>query len=151
MKEKLRELPIVIQKQVIIRYGAAAVSLILLVVSLLMAEDPYLPISLALICVFFVFSASQLLYLALSGHLIEISGECIKVERTPIRRRPKALYLQIESQVVRLQITGKQRVVDAGDQVTVYVSDNAPVYENEGCQQLSGYLAISIQRGHELQ
>ena len=40
MKEKLRELPIAIQKQVIIRYGAAAVSLILLVVSLLMAEDP---------------------------------------------------------------------------------------------------------------
>ena len=151
MKEKLRELPIAIQKQVIIRYGAAAVSLILLVVSLLIAEDPYLPISLALICVFFLFSASQLLYLALSGHLIEISGECIKVERTPIRRRPKALYLQIESQVVRLQITGKQRDVDAGDQVTVYVSDNAPVYENEGCQQLSGYLAISIQRGYELQ
>lgn len=68
MKEKLRELPIVIQKQVIIRYGAAAVSLILLVISLLMAEDPYLPISLALICVFFLFGASQLLYLAFSGH-----------------------------------------------------------------------------------
>lgn len=151
MKEKLRELPIAIQKLVIIRYGAAAVSLILLVVSLLMAEDPYLPLSLALICVFFLFSASQLLYLALSGHLIEISGECIKVERIPIRRRPKALYLQIEPQVVRLQITSMQRDVGVGDQVTVYVSDNAPVYENDGCQQLSGYLAISIQRGHELQ
>ena len=149
MKKKLRELPIAIQKQVIIRYGA--VSLILLVISLLMAEDPYLPISLALICVFFLFSASQLLYLAFSGHLIEISGECIKVERTPIRRRPKTIYLKVETQVVRLQITGKQRDVDAGDQVTVYVSDNAPVYENEGCQQMSGYLAISIQRGHELQ
>lgn len=151
MKEKLRELPIAIQKQVIIRYGAAAVSLILLVVSLLMAEDPYLSLSLALICVFFLFSASQLLYLALSGHLIEISGECIKVERTPIRRRLKTIYLKVETQVVRLQITGKQRDVDAGDQVTVYVSDNAPIYENEGYQQLSSYLAISIQRGRELQ
>lgn len=151
MKEKLKGLPMAIQKQVIIRYGAAAVSLILLVISLLMAEDPYLPLSLALIFAFFLFSASQLLYLALSSHLIEISGECIRLERTPIRRRPKALYLQVEAQVVRLQITGKQRDVDAGDQVTVYVSDNAPVYENEGCQQLSGYLAISIQRGYELQ
>lgn len=151
MKEKLKGLPMAIRKQVIIRYGAAAVSLILLVISLLMAEDPYLPLSLALIFAFFLFSASQLLYLALSSHLIEISGECIRLERTPIRRRPKALYLQVEAQVVRLQITGKQRDVDAGDQVTVYVSDNAPVYENEGCQQLSGYLAISIQRGYELQ
>ena len=59
--------------------------------------------------------------------------------------------MKVETQVVRLQITGKQRDDDAGDQVTVYVSDNAPVYENEGCQQLSGYLAISIQRGYELQ
>lgn len=151
MKEKLRELPIAIQKQVIIRYGAAAVSLILLVVSLLIAEDPYLPISLALICVFFLFSASQLLYLAFSGHLIEISGECIKVERTPIRRRPKTIYLKVETQVVRLQITGKQRDIEPGDLVTVYASDSAPVYENEGYQQLGGYLAISIQRGHELQ
>ena len=63
MKEKLRELPIAIQKQVIIRYGAAAVSLILLVVSLLMAEDPYLPLSLALICVFFLFSALSLIHI----------------------------------------------------------------------------------------
>ena len=151
MKEKLKGLPMTIQKQVIIRYGAAAVSLILLVISLLMAENPYLPLSLALIFAFFLFSASHLLYLALSGHLVEISGECIKVERTPIRRRLKVLYLQVETQVGRLQSTGTQRDVDAGDQVTVYVSDNAPVYENEGCQQLSGCLAISIQRGHELQ
>ena len=151
MKGKLKGLPMAIQKQVIIRYGAAAVSLILLVLSLLMAEDPYLPLSLALIFAFFLFSASQLLYLALSGHLIEISGECIRLERTPIRRRPKALYLQVETQVVRLQITGTLRNAEPGDLVTVYASDSAPVYENEGCQQLSGYLAISIQRGHELQ
>lgn len=151
MKEKLRELPMAIQKQVIIRYGAAAVSLILLVISLPMAEDPYLPLSLALIFAFFLFSASQLLYLALSGHLIEISGECIRLERTPIRRRLKALYLQVETQVVRIQITGKQRDAEPGELVTVYASDSAPVYENEGCQQLSGYLAISIQRGYELQ
>lgn len=151
MKEKLRELPVAIQKQVIIRYGAAAVSLILLVISLLMAEDPYLPLSLALIFAFFLFSASQLLYLALSGHLIEISGECIRLERIPIRRRLKALYLQVETQVVRLQITGKQRDVGVGDLVTVYASDSAPVYENEGYQQLGGYLAINIQRGRESQ
>ena len=128
MKGKLKGLPMAIQKQVIIRYGAAAVSLILLVLSLLMAEDPYLPLSLALIFAFFLFSASQLLYLALSGHLIEISGECIRLERTPIRRRPKALYLQVETQVVRLQITGTLRNAEPGDLVTVYASDSAPVY-----------------------
>lgn len=151
MKEKLKGLPMTIQKQVIIRYGAAAVSLILLVISLLMAENPYLPLSLALIFAFFLFSASHLLYLALSGHLVEISGECIRLERTPIRRRLKALYLQVETQVVRFQITGKLRDVEPGDLVTVYASDSAPVYENEGYQQLSSYLAINIQRGRELQ
>lgn len=151
MKEKLKELPMAIQKQVIIRYGAAAVSLILLVISLLMAEDPYLPLSLALIFAFFLFSASQLLYLALAGHLVDICGECTRIERTPIRRRLKAIYLQVGTQVVRLQITGKQRDVEPGDLVTVYASGSAPVYESEGYQQLGGYLAINIQRGCESQ
>ena len=140
-----------IQKQVIIRYGAAVVSLILLVISLPMAEDLYLPLSLALIFAFFLFSASQLLYLALSSHLIEISGECVRLERTTIRRRLKALYLQVGTHVVRLQLTGKQRDAEPGDLVTVYTSDSVPVYENEGYQQLGGYLAINIQRGRESQ
>ena len=48
---------------------------------------------------------------------------------------------------VKVQILGKLRNVDAGDTVVVYVSDNTPVYESEGWQQLSTYWAIDILKG----
>ena len=132
------------------RYGATLVSLMLLVVSLLLEGNFYLSLSILIIFAFYGVSASQLLYVAVSNQIVVIRGVCTKLEKTPVRRRIKTLYFQSESHTVKIQILGRLRNVDEGDVITVYAVNNTPVYENDGCQQLSTYLAIDILKGSEV-
>ena len=93
------------------------------------------------------FSALQLLYRAVTDQIVVIRGHCTGLEKTPMRRRIKTLYLWSDPHTVKIQIAGKLRNVDEGDIITVYTATGTPVYENEGCQQLSTYLAIDILKG----
>ena len=149
MKEKFKKIPQPLQKQIIIKYGAALVSLLLMTVSLILERNLYLPFSFLIFFAFFGFSASQLLYRAAAGQFVMIYGQCIRLERTPIRRHIRTLYLWADPHTVKVQITGKLWNINVGDAVAIYVSDNTPVYESEGCQQLSTYLAIDIFEGSE--
>lgn len=96
---------------------------------------------------FYGFSALQLLYRAVTDQIVVIRGHCTGLEKTPMRRRIKTLYLWSDPHTVKIQIAGKLRNVDEGDIITVYTATGTPVYENEGCQQLSTYLAIDILKG----
>ena len=140
MREKFEKIPPPLQKQIIMRCGAALVSLLLMVVSLLLEGNLYLSLSVLLFFAFYGFSALQLLYRAVTDQIVVIRGHCTGLEKTPMRRRIKTLYLKI-------QIAGRLRNVDEGDIITVYTATGTPVYENEGCQQLSTYLAIDILKG----
>ncbi len=150
MREKFKNIPPPLQKQIIMRYGATLVSLMLLVVSLLLEGNFYLSLSILIIFAFYGVSASQLLYVAVSNQIVVIRGVCTKLEKTPVRRRIKTLYFRSESHTVKIQILGRLRNVDEGDVITVYAVNNTPVYENDGCQQLSTYLAIDILKGSEV-
>ena len=147
MKEKFKKIPQPLQKQIIIKYGATLASLLLMTVSLLLERSLYLSLSFLMFFAFFGFSASQLLYRAAAGQFVVIRGQCTRLEKTPIRRHIRTLYLWADPHAVKVQILGKLRNVDAGDTVVVYVSDNTPVYESEGWQQLSTYWAIDIMKG----
>ena len=149
MREKFKKIPPPLQKQIIMRYGATLVSLMLLMVSLLLEGNFYLSLSFLIIFAFYGVSASQLLYMAVSNQFVVIRGVCTKLEKTPIRRRIKTLYFRSEPHTVKIQILGRLRNVDEGDVITVYAASNTPVYENDGCQQLSTYLAIDILKGSE--
>ena len=147
MREKFEKIPPPLQKQIIMRCGAALVSLLLMVVSLLLEGNLYLSLSVLLFFAFYGFSALQLLYSAVTNQIVVIRGHCTGLERTPMRRRIKTLYLWSDPHTVKIQIAGKLRNVDEGDIITVYTATGTPVSENEGCQQLSTYLAIDILKG----
>mgnify|MGYP007003946870 FL=1 len=103
--------------------------------------------SVLLFFAFYGFSALQLLYRAVTDQIVVIRGHCTGLEKTPMRRRIKTLYLWSDPHTVKIQLAGKLRNVDEGDIITVYTATGTPVYENEGCQQLSTYLAIDILKG----
>ena len=141
MREKFEKIPPPLQKQIIMRCGAALVSLLLMVVSLLLEGNLYLSLSVLLFFAFYGFSALQLLYSAVTDQIVVIRGHCTGLEKTPM------LYLWSDPHTVKIQIAGRLRNVDEGDIITVYTATGTPVYENEGCQQLSTYLAIDILKG----
>ncbi len=149
MRDKFKKLPEALQKQVIMRLGAAALSLLLTVVVIALYRDLYLSLAFVLFSLFFGISGTVLFIRATDGKYIEIEGQCTKVERTPIRKRPKTIYLEADPHTVKLQVRDRLKKVSVGDTAIVYVSESTPVYQEEGCQILSGYLAMEIRKGSE--
>ena len=78
---------------------------------------------------------------------VTIEADCTEITRTPFRRRIKSLYLRSEQYTIKLVGVRNIRGLAVGDTLTLYVLDNAAIYEMDSCMILCSYLALSkVQR-----
>ena len=81
---------------------------------------------------------------------ISVSGTCVQVETTAIRKRVKSLTLEYEEEVPRLltvSIHERIKRLNVGDTVTIYLSEKTPVYSRDGAYLIYGYYAVEIRKG----
>ena len=151
MKEKFLSIPEVLQKQILLRLCGTGVGIVMLVIVLAYGGDWrfLIPcIALSILC----FGAAAALYdRCLQGKYVAVAGTCSEIERFHLRRRIKALYLRNELHNIKLVGVRRIRNLIVGDSVTVYIADDAAVYEIDGLQVVCHYLAIEkgtkVQRG----
>ena len=55
----------------------------------------------------------------------------------------------VSPQTVRVNLKRWVKDLAEGDGIVLYVADNTPVYEKDGCQVLNGYLALEIRKGSD--
>lgn len=147
MKEQFQKLPPALQKQILIRFGAGILSLLLLIVVALLYRDPYLCISFLLFGIVFGVAGAMLLLRSLTGKYVLVEGTCQQVEQTAIRKKPKTVYFSMEPHMIKVRLRHRQKGIAVGDHIAVYVAENMPVYQEEGCEVLNGYLAMEIRKG----
>lgn len=152
MKEKFMRVPEVLRKQILVRLGGTGVGIAMLLIVLAYRGDWrfLIPcIALSLICC----SSSISLYdRCLQGKYVIVEGTCTEIERVPLRRRIKALYLRNDQHNIKLVGVRRIKNLIVGDSVTIYVADDAAVYEIDGYQVVCNYLALEkgakVQRGN---
>ena len=148
MKNKFRQFPQVLQKQILIRLTAGIVSLLMLVIILLYRGG----IELMFPCigfssVFFI-SALQLYARCDEKNYVVIKGICTEIEKTGLRRKVKDIYVKEDQFTVRIvRPSMKLRSLNVGDRITIYLADNAPVYEMDGCKVICNALAVAKEYG----
>lgn len=148
MKDKFRQFPQVLQKQILIRLTAGIVSLLMLVIILLYRGG----IELMFPCigfssVFFI-SALQLYARCDEKNYVVIKGICTEIEKTGLRRKVKDIYVKEDQFTVRIvRPSMKLRSLNVGDRITIYLADNAPVYEMDGCKVICNTLAVEKEYG----
>ena len=155
MKEKFLSIPEVLRKQILLRLGGSGVGIAMLVIVLAYEGDWrfLIPcIALSILC----FGATAALYdRCLQGKFVVVTGTCSEIERVPLRRRIKALYLRNELHNIKLVGVRRIKNLVIGDSVTVYIADDSVVYEIDGYQVVCNYLAIEkgtkVQRGKSVQ
>ena len=148
MKEKFQKLPPALQKQILIRFGASVLSLLLLIVVALLYRDLYLCISFfAIWGCFLELPGGLLLFRSFAGRYVLVEGVCQQIEQTAIRKKTKSIYFTTEPYVVKVRLRHRLKEIAVGDHIAVFVSDNMPVYQENGCQILNGYIAIEIKKG----
>ena len=147
MKARFLSLPGALQAQILRRAAACASSLALFALSLIVYGDPWLCLSFVAFAAVFAAMMALLLRRCLSGQYVAVSGVCLSVERTGLRRRVKSLTIVSPPHTVKCLPRGKLSGIAVGDTVTLYIAASAPVYERGGCLLLDGCMAIEFTKG----
>ena len=150
MKDKFKQLPKALQKQIIMRFALAILFSVLFVIILLVHGDTYLYIPFLLFAGFLIANTTLFQYNSLNGNFVSVSGICTHIDATLFRNRIKSITLEYEGDKTKqLTITVKERMkrVKIGDTVTVYLSDKTPVYTCDGEYWINSYYAIEIRKG----
>lgn len=143
MKQAFSQYPQILQKQIIIRLAAGIAALV--ATFFLWLYKGGLELMLPCICFAAVMLiGAMLLYIRCEEKsYVVIRGICKQIDHTGIRRRLKDIYVQDEQFTVRLVRPAMRiRSIKVGDHIAIYLAENAPVYEMEGCKVVYHPLAV---------
>ena len=139
MKERFRNIPAPLQKQILQRAFGMAIGIAIMIFA--GKEDIVLLLPGIAALLMFLVSACSLAIRCLDGNYLILRGQCLQIERSFVRKNIKAIYLKVQNHTVKLRCQLPRRIA-VGDQLTIYISNDAPVYEEDGCQVLFHILAI---------
>ena len=142
MKEKFMQIPQALRKQIWLRCGGAGMGAAMLLMVLIYSTDWRFMVPCAVVVVLCLASAALLYYRCIQGRYVEICGVCTEIERSGIRKRIKAIYLQTPEYTIRVVGIKPIRNLSVGDSLTLYVADNTAVYSMEGCSVICSYIAM---------
>ena len=136
------QIPVPLQQQILLQSGLALLSLIAGLGISWACKDLGSGVPLIIAAVLLGCTAVRLYWIALNGRYIVLRGTILYVERTFLRRRPKALLLEVEGSALRIVLRNRLRRLSEGSVVDLYISDTTPLYVWGGVRQISSYLAI---------
>ena len=142
MKEKFMQIPQALRKQIWLRCGGVGMGAAMLLMLLIYSTDWRFMVPCAVAVVLCLANAALLYYRCIQGRYVEISGGCTEIERSGIRKKIKAIYLQTPEHTIRIVGIKPIRNLSVGDSLTLYVADNTAVYSMEGCSVICSYIAM---------
>lgn len=147
LKDILQKLPPALQKQVLFRMGSGVLFFMLFLIIRSSIKDLYFILPCVLCGVWLFGSGIWLLHQGAAGDYIRLQGECVQVDTVGLRKRVIALYIALETGIVKITVRQRIRKLRTGDTVIVYLTEKTPVYEKEGICIIGSYLALEIQTG----
>ncbi len=143
MKEKLMWIPSPLRKQIWLRCIGAAMGAVMLLVVLIYSTDWRFMIPCVVAALLCLGSAALLYSRCVRGKYVIITGICTDIERTGLRKRIKAIYLQTKDHTIRVVGVKAIRNINIGDTLAVFVADNTVVYNMDGCNVICSYIALT--------
>ena len=149
MRDKFKELPEVLQRQVIYRVAAGGLSMLLCLIVLILHHSFYLCLSFVFFAVVFCCSGLFLFLRVVSGKYVSIEGRCSRIDKSFLRKRTNTIFFEADPHKIKLHLRQNLKNISTGDDIVVYVLDNTSVYQEEGYEVLGGYIAIERKKGRE--
>ena len=147
MRDKFKQLPEVLQRQVLIRFVGGIVFLFLFIVIQIYFADIYFSLPCLLFGSVMIVNSGWLLYNSLQGNYLCVQGVCEQIEITSIRKRVKSLCVRIDKNMLQVPVKRKAKGIAQGDTVVLYLSDKTPVYEKDDGYMICSYYALEIKKG----
>ena len=142
MKEKFKQIPAPLRKQIWVRCAGAGLAAAMLLIVLIYSNDWRFMVPCAVAALLCLASAAMLFDRCVRGKYVVITGICTEIDRTTIRKRIKAIYLQTEEHQVKLVGVRPVRNLLIGDTLSLFVAENTPVYTIEGSNVICSYITL---------
>ena len=146
MKENLKNIPLALQKQILIRFGYAAAVFLFFVYITIYIRDLRMSVPSLVLTVFMVINGIVLLNKAVSSTFISLEGLCGEIEISGRRKRKKFIYVISDDKILKIPYCHKMRRIGVGDTVSIYLSDKEKVYPQDGAFIIYSYYAIEIRK-----
>ena len=143
MKDTFLTFPEPLRKRILLQCSGAGLGITMLLILLVYVRDWYFLFPCAALVIVSLSGAASLYDRCRQKRYVTIEAACTEINRMPFRRRIKSLYLRSEQYTIKLVGVRKIRGLAVGDTMTLYVSDNAAIYEMDGSMVLCSYLALS--------
>lgn len=145
MLKAFRQIPGPLQKQILHRIGYGIAALLLTIILFFYTMDFFSVLACIIIVIFFAANSFSLFRRAVIVDYVVISGECLAVTVTPLKRMIKTIIFRTEDgHRINVTIRQKLKKMKAGTKIIFYVAMNMPVYEKDGTHILHSYLAMDV-------
>lgn len=143
MAEVFKKIPSALKKQILIRLAGSGLGIVMLILILSYRGSWQLIIpGIAIFLAFFTSAALLFIKCAAESYVV-IHGECIEIEKTGLRKRIKAVYIQQDCRRVKvMNQVQRLRNLNVGDKLAIYMSESAPVYDHDGCYVVFNVIAV---------
>ena len=146
MREEFKRLPKALKKNILCRIGLGLGFLTVFVLMCILVEHLVFAIAPAAFAMFSLMEGIGMLFRCLGGDYVELSGVCIEVNKSAVRRRTKYIVIETSRGAVRLPIRMKPKAIKVGNEVVIYVPDYASVYDYNGNMVVCEFYAIEIKK-----
>ena len=146
IRKKYQVLPRALQKQILLRMGVTVISIFLFTLSAAISRDWYLGVSFLIVGLVSGVAGTVLFVQAERGSYVVVEGICQKIELTAFRHKPKTVYLSAGEHNIRVHLHHYLKKAEIGDEIIIYIAASLPVYREDGCEIVNGYLAMEIRK-----
>ena len=141
MREKLRKIPSVLKKQILLRYLSGVLIFILYDILIADSRNIYISLPVIIISVFLITNGGILLYNCVAGEYMCVSGICQSVYKTRFLRRTKCFTMLCDDKTVKIYPHSHIKGIKEGVLIKIYLSDKTSVYANDTEYVILSYYA----------
>ena len=146
MKNKFKQLPAILQRQILTRLVLGGFFILLFIILIFTTKDIVLALPCVILGLYLVINGGAILFNCLVGKVITVSGKCVEIQHSRIFKRVKSIYIQTEDKELKIPIRKKMRELTIGVTINVYIPEKATVYEKDGKFATGTFYAVEMKR-----
>ena len=140
-------IPEPLKTQILIRAGLSIFSFLMIIIVAIFMHDLFLILPFIGTCILGSVNTFMLFQIANEKKYVVITGQCVEIALTMVKRIPKSITVVTDSHTVKLMLKNRMKKIPDNAVLSIYIADNTPVYQRNGMEVLHNYLAIDVKGG----
>ena len=146
IKDNFKKIPEAIQKEILKRIGYTALVIIVSLILILTTKDWILCFPCFFISLYLLISTITLYINSVKGEIICITGICVEIESSRLKRNGKSVSLDVDGKCVKLPFKRRIKGIEEGSMVSVYMNEKTKVYNNQLGFVICDYYILEVKK-----